>query len=215
MTGLPELYAVLDADALTARGLAPLDVLAAWLDAGVRCVQVRAKTLPSGAFVDLAAAVAAPVRAAGGLLIINDRADIAQLVRADGVHVGQSDLTPADVRRVYPGGSAGRPLVGLSTHAADQVADGLAGTADYLAIGPVYPTGSKADAESAVGLDGVRAAAALTRAAGRPLVAIGGITAARAPEVLAAGADSVAVISALLDGGPAVAARAFLKAISA
>jgi thiamine-phosphate pyrophosphorylase len=119
------------------------------------------------------------------------------------------------VRLVYPGGSARRPVIGLSTHAADEITAGLAGPADYLAIGPVYPTGSKADAESAVGLEGVRAAAALTRVAGRPLVAIGGITAARAPEVLAAGADSVAVISALLDGGPAVAARTFRSAISA
>lgn len=215
MTGLPRLYAVLDTDALVARGLTPLAVLEAWLDAGVRCVQLRAKSVSSGAFLDLAGAVAVTVRSAGGLLIVNDRADIARLADADGVHVGQSDITPADVLRVYPRRETGRPLVGLSTHDPAEIARGLAGPTDYLAIGPVYPTGSKADAEAAVGLDGVRAAAALTRAAGRPLVAIGGITAERAPAVLAAGADSVAVISALLAGAPGAAAHAFQTAISA
>jgi len=224
LPSLPKLYAILDIDSLTARGLEPRVVLHAWLDAGVRLVQLRAKTLGSGAMVDLADELLTMTRQAGATFIINDRADIALLVGADGVHVGQGDLSPAQVRtlsvrrppcspRAAQAGleeQAGlRPFViGLSTHTLEHVRVALDGPADHLAIGPVFPTATKADADAAVGLDMVRQASRVT--AGRPLVAIGGITLANAPTVLEAGAASVAVISDLLLGDIGRRAREYV-----
>ena len=124
-------------------------------------------------------------------LIMNDRADLALAAGFDGVHVGQDDLSPEAVRSII-----GPHLwLGVSTHNPEQIAEADRTDADYLAIGPVYATGSKENPDPVVGLDGVRRARALTQ---KPLVAIGGISGARAAEVLKAGADSVAVISALV-----------------
>jgi len=139
-------------------------------------------------------------------VIVNDRADVAALTGADGVHVGQDDLSVVDARRVV--GPAA--IVGLSTHSLAQATDALTLPLSYLAIGPVHPTGSKATGYTALGLDVVREVAALTRPRGLPLVAIGGITLERAPLVLAAGASSVCVISDLLRGDPGACARRFL-----
>ncbi len=139
-------------------------------------------------------------------LILNDRADLAVLAGWDGVHVGQEDLTPEDARRVV----GVERWVGVSTHTEEQVRVADGSGADYVAVGPVFATGTKVDAEPVIGLDGVRRARALT---GKPIVAIGGITRGNARSVIDAGADSVAVISALLFDGESIeqVAKDFLE----
>jgi len=133
-------------------------------------------------------------REAGAVFLVNDRADVASLAGAHGVHVGQDDL-PADAARRL----VGEGVVGVSTHTHDQVQAALNTTADYLAIGPVFHTASKGrDAGPAVGLNGVKDAAQAMDSEKRPLVAIGGITLDQAPAVIRAGASSIAVISDLL-----------------
>ncbi len=203
------LYAILDVDLATSRGWAPLVLFRIWIDAGVRQIQLRAKTLASGAFLDLADQMARAAEAAGATFIVNDRADIAVMSRAGGVHVGQDDLTPVAARAVV--GPA--LLVGVSTHNIGQVGAALAAPSSYLAIGPVFDTASKARPDPVVGLAGVRLAADSTVPAGRPLVAIGGITLDRAPAVIEAGADAVAVIADLLTADPSRRCREYLKAL--
>ena len=204
------LYPILDVDAARARSLDPLQLLGIWLDAGVPLVQIRAKTLGSGALlalVDQAVALAGPVAAT---IVVNDRADVARMAGAAGVHVGQDDLRPADARRVV---GADR-IVGFSTHTGGQLDAGCAEPVDYLAIGPVFATGTKADHAAPVGIGGVTRAAARAARAGLPLVAIGGITLATAPAVIAAGASSVAVITDLLDDDPERRVRQYLSALA-
>ena len=203
------LYAILDIDLTRARGLEPLAVCEAWLDAGVRLIQIRAKTIGSGEFLDLADACAQRTRAAGATFVVNDRADIAAMAHADGVHVGQDDL-PARAARTLVGPDA---IVGLSTHSDAQLDAGCAEPVSYLAIGPVYSTSTKRSTNATVGLEGVTRAAARARGATRPLVAIGGITMSEAPSVIEAGADAVAVISDLLDADIGARARRYLKAL--
>ena len=124
-------------------------------------------------------------------LIMNDRADLCLAAVFDGLHVGQDDLLPESARRII-----GRDRwLGVSTHKPDQVAEADKTSADYLAIGPIFATGSKANSDPVVGLEGLRRARELTR---KPLVAIGGVTRNCARSVIDAGADSVAVISDLL-----------------
>ena len=184
-------------------------MLAAFLDGGATFIQLRDKQPSSGARLALADAAVAQAHRAGAQLIVNDRADIARLSGADGVHVGQDDLPVEDARRIV----GPEAIVGISTHDAAQIAAAVRTSATYIAVGPVYGTLSKDTGYSARGLDLVRQAAA---AAGRPVVAIGGITLERAPEVVAAGAASVAVISDLLTGGdPAARTRSFLDRLSA
>jgi thiamine-phosphate pyrophosphorylase len=217
------LYAIVDAGVLAARGI-PLEEVAEGLRAaGVRLIQYRDKTgspqqtLRAATVLESAfwrkkkpgAAQVAKLPDAGHpsvLLIMNDRADLAVLADFDGVHVGQGDLSPEDARKVVGEG----PMVGVSTHTDEQVRAAELSCADYVAIGPVFATGTKADTEPVVGLEGVRRARALTT---KPLVAIGGITRANARGVIDAGADSVAVISALLVEGESVekVARDFLE----
>jgi len=169
-------------------------LLDAWLRAGVTLIQLRAKHLTFGPFLDLAAPMAERCREAGAMFLVNDRADVASLAGADGVHVGQDDLPVDAARRLV-----GEGVVGLSTHTQDQVQAALQTSADYLAIGPVFDTTSKGrDAGPVVGLSGVRDTARTMASEKRPLVAIGGITLEQAPEVIRAGASSVAVISDLL-----------------
>ncbi len=207
---LPRLYAILDIDLLAQRRLEPLHVLDAWLDAGVRLIQLRAKRMASGAMLALAETSVERTRAAGATFIVNDRADIATLASADGVHLGQDDLRPADVRRVLLPPPA---IVGLSTHNQEQAREACAQPISYLAIGPVFATTSKARPDPVVGLDGVRMAAACAAPHALSIVAIGGITLERAPSVIAAGASSVAVISDLLTDDLSARARAFLDAL--
>jgi thiamine-phosphate pyrophosphorylase len=136
-------------------------------------------------------------------LIMNDRADLCLAAGFDGLHVGQDDLSPESARRII-----GADLwLGVSTHNPEQLAEADKTSADYLAIGPVFATTSKANPDPVVGLEGVRRARELTR---KPLVAIGGITRANARSVIDAGADAVAVISDLLRD-PGKSAEEFLK----
>lgn len=179
--------------------------MAAALRGGARLVQVRAKDLPARALLALAREGVASARAQGGLLLVNDRPDVALLAGADGAHLGQEDLPPRDARRALPASA----LLGLSTHDDGQVEAASGEPVDYVAIGPVFPTSTKADARPTVGLDGVRSARARTRL---PLVAIGGITADNARAVIEAGADGVAVLSAVLAGDDVEAAVRRLRA---
>lgn len=197
-------------DVCARSGQAPLDVVRAFLSAGVRLIQLRAKSWDSGVFLDLAAAAVADAEAAGAVIVVNDRADIAVLSRAPGLHVGQEDLTPADARKIV-GPDA---WVGLSTHTEAQWTDALDAPIDYVAIGPVFGTETKATGYQAVGLTTVGRVVAAAQARAMPVVAIGGITIETAPAVIAAGAASVAVISDLLAGPPEASARAFIQALA-
>jgi len=189
---------------------APLDVARAFLAGGARLLQLRCKTWGSGALLDLAAAVVEEAGAAGATVIMNDRADVAALSRAHGLHVGQDDLTPADARSVI--GPAA--ILGLSTHTPAQWTRAVAEPVSYIAIGPVFGTGTKATGYDAVGLAVVRQAAAAAAARGLPTVAIGGMTLENAASVIDAGAASVAVISDLLRGDPEARCRAFVAGLA-
>lgn len=182
----------------------------AFLSAGARWLQLRCKGMASGAFLDLASHALDLSRAAGATLIVNDRADIAAIAKADGLHVGQSDLTPADARIVIGGAS---PILGWSTHTREQWEAALREPISYMAIGPVFGTGTKDTGYAAVGLEVVARASTAAAAMGLPTVAIGGITIDNAVSVVDAGAASVAVIGDLLKGDPEVRCRAFLRAL--
>jgi len=171
-------------------------VIDVWLSAGVKLIQIRAKSLALGPFLDLAQTMTERARLAGAALFVNDRPDVARLAGAYGVHLGQSDLPPRDARKVLAEGQ----WVGVSTHSLPQAEQAVADDADYLAIGPVFETVTKTNPDPVVGLEGVAGAAMIARGSGRPLVAIGGIRIDSAPKVIAAGADSVAVISDLIAG---------------
>ena len=161
-------------------------------EGGASLVQLREKHLAPREFYKEAVEALRVARERGVRVIINDRVDIALAVGADGVHVGQDDLAPEAVRRVLGEGA----IVGFSTHGVEQAAAAARLPVDYVAIGPIFATSSKENPDRVVGLDGLRR---VREAVGDlPLVAIGGITRENAREVLAAGADSVAVISALL-----------------
>lgn len=208
---LPDpLCAIVDADAAARAGWRPVDLATAFLDGGARFLQLRAKTMASGPLLEATAAIMALARSYGATLIVNDRADIARLAGADGVHVGQDDLAPAAVRAIV-GPDA---IVGLSTHTIDQIDRAVGEPVGYVAIGPVFGTATKVTGYDRVGLEMVRAAAARASARGLPLVAIGGITRETAASVLSAGATSVAVIGDLLaDGDPERRTREFLAAL--
>jgi thiamine-phosphate pyrophosphorylase len=175
---------------LSARGLGVLEFLTGLVDGGARMVQFRHKASATKEVFALLEEVARRCRDARVELIINDRADIAAIFGV-GLHLGQDDLQPAMARRVL----GNWPTVGFSTHNAEQLRAADSEPADYLAVGPVFATGSKEKPDPVLG---VEALAGLRTLTAKPLVAIGGITRERAPEVLAAGADSVAVIADLL-----------------
>jgi thiamine-phosphate pyrophosphorylase len=201
---LPAFYPILDVDVAQARALDPTAVLEAWLHAGVRLVQLRAKSLGGAALLELADRCAHLAAAAGATFIVNDRADVACLSGAAGVHLGQEDLPPAAARRVLPAPA----IIGWSTHTDAQLTGAATMPVDYVAIGPVFGTTSKQRPDPVVGLDGVRLA--VERSGGRPVVAIGGITLESAAGVLRAGASSIAVISDVLQPDATARARAFL-----
>jgi thiamine-phosphate pyrophosphorylase len=205
------LCAIVDVDAAARAGWPVLDLAKAFLDGGARFLQLRAKSMPGGQMLEAAIAINALAHRSGARVIINDRADIARLSAADGVHVGQEDLAPAAVRAIA-GDSA---IVGLSTHTVDQLDRAASEPVSYLAIGPVFGTTTKATGYEAVGLEMVREASRRAGARGLPLVAIGGITLDLAPAVIAAGAASVAVIGVLLStGDPARRPREFTETLS-
>ena len=205
----PRLYAIVDADVCAAAGRAPIDVARAFLNAGAALLQLRCKSMPSGPFLDLAVMVVEDARRANATLIINDRADIAVLSGAHGLHVGQADLTPVDSRSVI-GTSA---ILGLSTHSTEQWEAAVQEPVSYIAIGPTFGTGTKDTGYGAVGLEIVKKASKAAAEHGLPAVAIGGITIDTAKSVIEAGAASVAVISDLLHGDPEQRCRQFLRTL--
>ena len=182
------LYPIVDPQVCQRYGRDPLAVVSACLRGGASVLQLRVKSGSSAAFLELADAVVNAARAHAATVIVNDRADIARTAGAGGVHVGQEDLPPDAVRTILGSG-----WIGLSTHDQRQIDEALASAADYVAVGPIYQTGTKDTGYSARGLAFVREAAGR----GKPVVAIGGITLERAPEVIAAGASAVAVITDL------------------
>ena len=147
------------------------------------------------------------------MVIVNDRADIAKLCAADGVHVGQDDLDPSSARGILGSGA----VIGISTHSPDQVRAAIQLPVDYIAVGPIFGTPTKETGYQAVGTRLVRDTTEILRDAGSalPIVAIGGITLERAPDVMIAGATTVAVISDLLSTGqPEARVRDYLRALS-
>jgi thiamine-phosphate pyrophosphorylase len=202
----PFLYPILDVASLRGRSVGA--VIAELARAGVRIVQLRAKDVDDRLFLELAREALAAARREGILFLVNDRPDIARIVGADGVHVGQHDLGPRPAR-VVVGDDA---IVGVSTHDLSQVASAVVEPVDYVAIGPVFPTLTKAHPDPVVGLGLLRLARERVRL---PLVAIGGITPGNAREVLDAGADGVAVISELMAASDLTsAALAFAASLS-
>jgi thiamine-phosphate pyrophosphorylase len=202
---------ILDVDIAARAGWTPLDLAKAYLSGGAMFLQIRAKTMAGGELLDLAARTVELARAGRATIIINDRADIARLAGAAGVHVGQADLAPADVRSIVSADA----IVGLSTHTIVQLEAALHQPITYAAIGPVFATATKSTGYDAIGLDAVGAAAARASVSGIPLVAIGGITVDNASSVIAAGAASVAVIGDLLaTGAPEQRTREFLSRLA-
>ncbi len=187
------LYAILDAESCARRGLAVVDVAMAWRDAGVALLQYRDKLGSDAEVLQAAAAIGNVFRGSDAVLILNDRVHLLAETGWHGVHVGQTDAGIAEARAVL-GADA---ILGVSTHTPAQVALADVQDVDYVAVGPVFGTTTKLDAEPMIGLEGVRVARGRTR---KPLVAIGGIARQAVPQVLEAGADSIAVISALLPG---------------
>jgi thiamine-phosphate pyrophosphorylase len=185
----PALYAILDVSPKQSPESA-VSLARTLTGAGVTLMQLRAKNLSPREYL-VAARMAIEATAPLGLrMIVNDRPDVAALSGAAGVHVGQEDLPVEEARAI-----CSQPMwVGVSTHNISQLEEAVLTSADYIAVGPVFPTRSKENPDPVVGLDLVRRARAMTR---KPVVAIGGITAETAADVYAAGADCVAVISDL------------------
>jgi thiamine-phosphate pyrophosphorylase len=205
---IPAVYPIVDVEVAAGAGWEPRALGRVLLDGGARLIQLRAKTLASGPLLALAAGMAEDAAAVGAQLVVNDRADLAVLSGAAGVHVGQDDLSVADVRRVV----GAHAIIGLSTHSAQQLAYACGQDVSYVAVGPVFRTATKETGYHAVGLDLVRAAVAHATPSGLPVVAIGGITLERAQEVWAAGARSIAVITDVLQGDPAARVAAWVAA---
>lgn len=196
-------------DVAARAGWAPAALARAYLDGGARLIQVRAKSMASGPLLELCDTIVRDARAAGAAVIVNDRVDVARLSGAQGVHVGQEDLPPA-AARAQLGADA---IVGFSTHSVGQARAALALPVSYIAVGPVFGTQTKDTGYAAVGLDLIRAVAALPGA--RPITAIGGITLENVRSVIAAGAAAAAVITDLLTGGdPAARVRAYLQCLT-
>jgi len=227
MLALSRLNAIVDVEIAGRAGWAPADLAAAYVNGGVRFLQIRAKSLSGAAFLELSTRVCEIAHRAGAIVVVNDRADIARLSGADGVHLGQDDLDPAAARAIV-GHDA---IVGMSTHTTAQIDGALGAPVTYIAVGPVFGTSTKATGYAPVGLERVREAADevrvksekvrlkpdatydrradSTRSVG--IVAIGGITLDSAVHVIEAGATSVAVITDLLaTGDPEARVQAYL-----
>jgi thiamine-phosphate pyrophosphorylase len=197
----PPVYAILDPDLASS----PVSALAEKLaDAGVALIQLRDKHSAARRIFEQASRLAAILAPRGVRFMVNDRADIAVLSGAGGVHVGQTDTPVEEARKVC----GPRRWVGVSTHNLEQLRAADRTSADYIAIGPIFPTGTKENPDPVVGVDFLRRARQMT---GKPLVAIGGITRESAAEVFGAGADSIAVIRDLLTASdPGERAREYM-----
>lgn len=206
MTPEPFIYPVVDTVVCRVNRLDPVLFAEACFRAGATIVQLRAKDDSSAALLSLADRVVTTARTTGGRVIVNDRADISMMAGADGVHVGQEDLSVEAVRDVV--GAAA--IVGLSTHTREQIDHALTTSASYIAVGPIFGTATKDTGYSARGLELIGYAAGR----GKPVVAIGGITLERAAQVVAAGASGLAVITDLLTGGDVEArVREFVRSL--
>lgn len=183
------LYAI--ADTLGRRDLNFVTLAEQLCAGGAKLLQLRAKDIPSRDFLAIAHEVRTICHRHQCVLIINDRADIALAVDADGVHVGQEDLPLAAARKVLGAGK----IIGVSTHDPEQAQEAERGGADYIGFGPLFGTATKATGYSARGLDQLRE---IRRLVSLPIVVIGGISTERAPSALAAGANAVAMISDLV-----------------
>jgi thiamine-phosphate pyrophosphorylase len=203
---IPRLYVILDAALLQGRDL---EIASQLIEAGVRLLQYRAKNLPARNALEGARQIAELARRQETQFFVNDRPDLAYLAGADGVHVGQDDLSVEHARAII-----GRDRrVGVSTHNRKQFEQAITTSADYVAIGPIFATTSKANSDPVVGTALLRELRPLTK---KPIVAIGGIRLERAAEVIEAGADSVAVISDILAASdPAERATQFLRRLEA
>ncbi|MEP7270442.1 MAG: thiamine phosphate synthase [Acidobacteriota bacterium] len=179
--------------AITDRHLGHLphdEIVAQLLVGGARTIQIRDKESSPRELLEIARACLKLTRAVGARLLINDFLDVALAAGADGVHLGQDDLSVEEARAIM----GPDKIIGLSTHTLDQFRSGLATSADYLAVGPIFATSTKENPSATVGLELLRQVQPVTD---RPIVAIGGISLHRARRVIDAGADAVAVISAL------------------
>jgi thiamine-phosphate pyrophosphorylase len=186
---LPVIYPILDSESLERRGISLTTGAASLLEGGAGILQIRNKAHWTRAFFDAARDVARLCREAGAELIVNDRADFAMLLDA-GLHLGQDDLPPREARRL-----AGPDIViGYSSHNPVQLSAAGGEPVDYVALGPIFATGTKRNPDPVVGVEELRRARGLIE---KPLVAIGGITLENAAEILHAGADSVAIIAGL------------------
>ena len=203
---LPRLYVILDAALLTIPEIQFAQIMS---DVGVRLLQYRNKTASSRELFQKTRALADSLNPLGVTLFANDRPDVAVLAGASGVHVGQEDLSVEHARAIV----GLNKFVGVSTHNLEQFSAAAASSADYIAVGPVYPTRTKANPDPVVGMPFIRTVRSLTD---KPIVAIGGITLENATEVIDAGADSVAVISDILDAqDPGRRARRYLNLLAA
>jgi len=187
MIQIPKLYAITDRQW---SNCTHEEIVRMLLDGGASFIQLRDKEASGRELLDQAIACLKLTREAGATLIINDRVDVALTAGADGVHLGQDDLSVEEAREIL----GEDKIIGVSTHSIDQFRAALETSANYIALGPVFPTLTKENSVPVVGLELIREARKLTD---RPLVAIGGINLGRAPEIIEAGADCVAVISAL------------------
>jgi len=203
---LPRLYVILDAALLT---IPETECARQLVDAGVRLLQYRHKAALPRELLESAKRLSAVFVRQRVTFIVNDRPDIAALVGASGVHVGQEDLGVEDARAVV----GADKLVGISTHNRAQFEQAAGTSADYIAVGPILSTSTKTNPDPVIGTDFIRRVRPLTN---KPIVAIGGITLDRAAEVVRAGADSVAVISdILLAAEPSKRARQFIETLEA
>jgi len=203
---LPRLYVILDAALLT---IPETEFARELADTGVRLIQYRNKSAPSGKLLEKSKGLSEALRPRGVTLIVNDRTDVAILAGASGVHVGQDDLAVEEARRLV----RAERLVGVSTHNREQFQQAAATSADYIAVGPIFSTSSKANPDPVVGTEFISNVRPLTN---NPIVAIGGITLERAAAVIEAGADSVAVIGDILRApDPAERARQYVELLEA
>lgn len=203
---LPRLYVILDAGLV--QGPAT-EIARQLMEAGVRLLQYRAKNVAAGEMLRTAEEIAGMARQYGAKFFVNDRPDVACLAGADGVHVGQEDLGVESARAIV----GQERWLGVSTHNQEQFEQAMASSADYVAIGPIFETSSKANPDPVVGTELLRRLRPLTK---KPIVAIGGIRLEHAAEVMEAGADSVAVISDILRAAdPAGQAKQFMERLEA